>query len=155
MKALEIVQKSNCVGPYLQAKIDALPPSVTPVDHLATLINLISSEIKSLKREEQETASERKQLEALIGMAEKSLQEEMLSEGLVELGGSLIKYVVKLNPHRLIIEDESLIPKEYRREIVTTEIAKDIIKDELKLGTVIPGCKLVQDQSLQQKANKG
>lgn len=152
MKALQII-KSGSLNSSLKEKVESMLPAQSPVDHLANLINLINGEAKRLKTQESLLAAERKNLEALVVMAEKAVFEEMQGDGLVELGGNLIKYVIKLNPHKLIIEDESLIPDIYKKQVTTVEIRKDAIKDEMKMGAEIPGCRLVQDQSLQLKTN--
>lgn len=152
MKAIKILE-AGAHGREIQSKIESMLPSQNPVDHLANIINLINSEIKQLKAKEALLAQERKHLEFLVGMAEKNVFDEMKNDGLVELGGSLIKYIIKLNPPKLVIENESLIPQDYKQQVVTTEIRKDAIKDELKMGAEIPGCRLVQEQSLQLKTN--
>lgn len=153
MKAIKILEAGYGVRQEIQEKIESMLPAQSPVDHLANLINLINGEAKKLKAQESLLAAERKNLEALVVMAEKAVFEEMQGDGLVELGGNLIKYVIKLNPHKLIIEDESLIPDIYKKQVTTVEIRKDAIKDEMKMGAEIPGCRLVQDQSLQLKTN--
>lgn len=152
MRAIQII-KAGALNSSIKEKVESMLPAQNPVDHLANLINLINGEAKKLKAQEALLAQERKNLEALVSTAEKALFEEMKNDGIVELGGNLIKYIIKLNPHKLIIEDESLIPADYKHQIVITEIRKDAIKDELKLGAIIPGCRLVQDQSLQLKTN--
>lgn len=153
MKALEIVTSAQGIGNDLQTKIKNMLPASNPVDHLANLINMINGETKQLKAKEDLLAQERKNLEALVALAEKAVFDEMKNDGLVELGGMLVKYIIKNNPHKLVIDDENLIPAEYKKPVTTIEIRKDAIKDEMKLGMEIPGCRLVQEQSLQLKAN--
>jgi len=153
MKALDIVKSAVGLPQDLKEKIKTMLPASSPVDHLANLINLIQGEAKALKAKETALANERKTLDALVALAENSIMQEMSEEGMVEITGSLIKYVYKLNPHSLVIEDESLIPDEYRRSIIVSEIRKDAIKDEMKMGREIPGCKLIQNKSVQLKSN--
>lgn len=153
MKALEIVKSAQGLPATLQSKISNMLPSQSPVDHLANLINLIEAEVKAFKSQEAHLASERKTLEALVAMANDSILQEMTDEGLTEVAGGLVKYVFRLNPASLVIEDETMIPAEYKRSIIVNEIRKDAIKDEMKMGREIPGCKLVQKTSIQLKAN--
>lgn len=155
MKALEIVKTAGVLTPGLKAKIDSMLPSNSPVDHLANLINTVNAEAKALKAQEAALAGQRKSLELLVQMAESSVMEQMHEEGLSELPGQLVIYKFKLNPHKLVIDDESLIPDLYKREVKSIEIRKDAIKDELKMGSEIPGCRITQDVSLQLTTNKG
>lgn len=154
MKALELVKHAQVLPENLKSKIDNMLPSASPVDHLANIINTIQAEAKAIKMQELNLAGQRKSLELLIEMAERSVMSEMADEGLCEIEGQLVKYAIKLNPHKLIIEDEKLIPDEYKKTVTTIELRKDAIKDELKLGAEIAGCKLVQDSSLQLKTVK-
>lgn len=153
MKALQIVKGAQVLPPELKLKIDSMLPSSNPVDHLANVLNTISSHAKLLKTHENLISMQRKSLELLIQTAENTILQEMNEEGLTEIGGNLVKYSLKLNPHKLIIEDESLIPELYKDKITTLEIRKDKIKDEMKMGAEIPGCKLIQDVSVQLKTN--
>jgi hypothetical protein len=154
MKALEIFNTPTLPESIL-AKANNIPASYSQkIDHVATLMNMINAEAKKLKQQETVIATQRKSLEALVSQAEDSLKEEMSLEGLCEIQGELIKYTLSASNPRLVIEDEKLIPQEYKRDLVVTEIRKDAIKDELKMGTVIPGCKLEQGTTLKQMANK-
>jgi hypothetical protein len=58
---------------------------------------------------------------------------------------------MRANPPRLIIEDETAIPKDYLREKVLIEPDKNSIKAALSLGEEIAGVKLVQTMSLLRK----
>lgn len=124
------------------------------VDYVANIIKQINDAVKKIKLEEVNLVSKRRTLEALSAEAETMIREEMSSEGMCEMQGVYIKYTLSPSPHRLVIEDEKLIPNEYKRDIVTTEIRKDAIKDELKLGTIIPGARLEQGTTLKLTANK-
>lgn len=154
MKTVEIFQAS-ILPAHLMEKINNVPSNAAAkIDHVASIINAINSEAKKLKHMEMELAAQRRSLEFVVEQAESSLKEEMSSEGMVELHGEMIKYSVSPSPHKLIIEDESQIPAEYKIEVLTTQIRKDVIKDELKLGTIIPGAKLEQGVTLKLSANK-
>jgi hypothetical protein len=155
MKALEIF-KSNAMPEHLIAIAKLAPESAAgKIDHIAHMINLINSEAKKIKQEEAGLKAKRTHLEMLVECAESSLKEEMTAEGICDLHGEMIKYSVAPSPHKLIIDDPELIPKEYKVEVVTVELRKDAIKDELKIGTVIPGAHLEQGTTLKLSANKG
>lgn len=154
MRALEIF-KSPAIPKHILDKASNVPDEAAKkIDHIFNTINLINREAKEIKSQEADLAAKRKMLELLVNQAEDLIKEEMFAEGLCEINGEMIKYTLSASPHRLIIDDESLIPKEYKREIVITEIRKDAIKDELKIGAIIPGAHLEQNKTLKCSTNK-
>lgn len=54
---------------------------------------------------------------------------------------------LKKNPQKCVIPDESIIPDEYKKTVVTVEVCR--VKDALKTGKAVPGASLVQDTTLQ------
>lgn len=60
---------------------------------------------------------------------------------------------IKLNPHKLIIDDASKIPNEYFIQPETPPPVPDnaLIKDKLKAGEVVEGCHLEQGQRVEIK----
>lgn len=154
MKALDLF-KSKALPENILAKANSVPDNYAQkVDHVASLINMISAEAKKLKAQEAVIASSRKHLELLVEQAEESLKEEMSLDGLCEISGDMIKFTLSNSNPKMIIEDEKLIPEIFKRDIIVTEIRKDAIKDELKLGAVVPGCKLEQGLTLKLSARK-
>jgi len=113
-------------------------------------------------------AEKRKELEASplyaeIEMLKKQLQEEekqdseirenmkqkMLSAGMKKfeaLDGS----VAQLNktPASLVIEDESEIPEEYKKEKTTISVDKKQLKEDIKEGLILDGVCLKEDYNL-------
>ena len=56
---------------------------------------------------------------------------------------------IKKNPHKLIIDDESLIPASYQEIIPQTyKVNSAAVKDDLKNGVDVPGAKLEQGTRL-------
>jgi hypothetical protein len=60
---------------------------------------------------------------------------------------------IKLNPPSVLIEDEAAIPSEYLTVPVMPLPAPDktLIKDAIKAGKEVPGCKLVQAERVEIK----
>lgn len=58
--------------------------------------------------------------------------------------------IVQLNkkPWALIIEDESLVPSEYKKEKVTISIDKKQLKEDVKEGVIIDGVSIKEDFTL-------
>lgn len=60
---------------------------------------------------------------------------------------------IKLNPPSVMIEDDSLIPSEYMTVPVAPPPAPDktLIKEAIKAGKEVPGCKLTQGERVEIK----
>ncbi|MGZ3770043.1 MAG: siphovirus Gp157 family protein [Bdellovibrio sp.] len=72
--------------------------------------------------------------------------------GVSEIKGNDMRFKMAPTQGMLIIEDESMVPVEFKHEIVTTEIDKKALKDALLKGE-LPGAKLVPGFSLRSYAN--
>ena len=69
--------------------------------------------------------------------------------GLKEVKNEIVTLKIKNNPPSVIIEDESLVPDEYKRIIPEKkEIDKNKIKDSWKLGIGVKGTRVENKQSL-------
>lgn len=55
------------------------------------------------------------------------------------------------NPPKLIINDDELIPKRYKKEVITTTTNKNWIKSDISSGEEVPGAELKQSTRLQIK----
>lgn len=122
--------------------------SLRSVDDAYISIRHIENAIDSLKKEEEERRTRRKSLEARVDEAKAFIKRYMLQEGLAELEGNVVKYTLAKSQPKLIVEDEKAIPEDYKLQTVITEIRKDAIKDQLKMGDQIPGCRLEDSFSL-------
>lgn len=122
--------------------------SLRSVDDAYISIRHVENAIESLKKEEDERRARRKALEARVEDAKAFIKRYMLQEGLAELEGNVVKYSLAKSQPKLVIEDEKVIPEDYKLQTVITEIRKDAIKDQLKMGDQIPGCRLEDSFSL-------
>ena len=92
-----------------------------------------------------------------LGMAQDALKERlkfaMKELGVTELMGNDIRFKLSASKPRLVIEDEKLVPKEYKQETVMIEVKKDLLTEDLKIGSV-PGARLEESVSLRKYVNK-
>ena len=56
---------------------------------------------------------------------------------------------IRKNPHRVCIASESLIPEDFKEEVMTIKVDKNGIRDALKAGKPVPGATLEQTQRLE------
>ena len=72
-----------------------------------------------------------------------------------EVGGEIntdeYSFKIKKSPHKVLVEYENLIPSEYTKIVESSSLDKKKILVELKKGTQIPGCKLVQGDRVEIK----
>jgi hypothetical protein len=139
-KRREAALESQRQGEY-KASID---DRAAVLDSLDRDVFGIDEEMRLLRERKQRKLSE-------IETLENTLLEEMHSLKAQKLVGNERTLLMRANPPRLIIEDETAIPKDYLREKVLIEPDKNSIKAALSLGEEIAGVKLVQTMSLLRK----
>jgi len=118
--------------------------------------NNIGKVINSLKAEQLVYENEIKRLQAKLKTSKTKetnlkdyLSNNLQSMGIGKLECELFKYSFRKSTS-LEIDDNTLIPAEYKESIVTEKIDKAAIKKKFKTETV-PGCHLVEKQNMQMK----
>lgn len=121
----------------------------TKADGYARIIRQFNADAEAAKAEaarlseRSKTFSERgKQLTA-------RLFDAMKSTGNVKFKTQLFSFGIRNNPPALQVFDESLIPDSYTHIEHHRVIDKALIKDLLKSGGIVAGCRLTQGESLQ------
>lgn len=102
------------------------------------------------KSEEKRIAEKRKYAENKQKRLKEYLQNCMEAAGFMEMEIGTKKAVIQKNPPKVIIDDEDLIPQEFKVIEQVTKIRKDEIKAALKSGEV-PGAHTEQGFSLRIK----
>ena len=114
-------------------------------------------DIAQLERELYETEfrkaiQEKKQalqiLEDLENEKKTNLVNSMLQNGLKSVEFVNQKFTLKKTPWSLKINDEEMIPQEFKKEKVEIVIDKKAIKDKISNGEEIAGCEIVYSHSL-------
>lgn len=148
MKALEVLQNNFLPDKILIFSKNIPESQQEKVDHMALIINMIDGEISDLKKKENELKAKIKNYELIIESAKSQLKEEMFTEGLCEIQGKLIKFCIQNSNPKLIIENENDLPEKYKFDVITTNIDKEKLKNDLKSGLEIIGAKLEVGQTL-------
>lgn len=114
-------------------------------------------DIAQLERELYETEfrkaiQEKKQalqiLEDLENEKKTNIVNSMLQNGLKSVEFVNQKFTLKKTPWSLKINDEEMIPQEFKKEKVEIVIDKKAIKDKISNGEEIAGCEIVYSHSL-------
>lgn len=139
----EIEQMLTVKEVNLPAKVDSYEAMLGRLEVIEGLYKerakLFSSAAKSLANA-QDTLKER-------------LKFAMKELGVTELMGHDIRFKLSASKPKLVIEDEKLIPKEYKVQVISEEIEKDRLTEDLKIGSV-SGAKLEETFSLRKYVNK-
>lgn len=125
------------------------------VDHLATCFHTVERAIERLKASEREIVRNRKMLEYALEEAQNNFKSKVSSMPESQLKGNLIKFSVSQSAPKLIVTNLKEIPEEYFNQVVTKELDKSRLKEQLLLGDTVPGADIERGLTLKTLANKG
>ena len=143
------------------AEIDDLQPEV--VDDMLSLMEgdfkekaisvagffqNIDSDIIAMKDAEKRIAARRKSAENKVLHMKTYLLENMLRTGITKIECPEFKISTRKNQAKLVVNDESKIPDEFKQDVTHTEIANTRLKEALKNGANIEGAELTFGTSL-------
>lgn len=131
--------------------------SLISVDNVYQLTKSFEEQVEVLKAEEKKISQDRKKLELYLENAKQFIKKYMVENGLAELEGRTMVYKLSNGNPKMLIKDAALIPEEYWQTTTTTtrETKNDAIKDQLKMGDVIPGCELEETFTLKTVVKNG
>ena len=116
----------------------------------AIVIKELESEMLKLKTEEIRLSGKRKAIENNIAVIKDRLYNAMKLTGKEKFKTALFNFNIQKNPVKLVIDDESLIPKKYYvKQEPKLDAAK--LKEDLKAGAVRKYAHLEQGESLRIK----
>ena len=119
------------------------------IDRFAAFIREESAHAKFMREESQRLASKARNAENRINYLKYKYLSIMQEHGLEKIKGQAYSLSIKHTP-TAVIEDESNLDDLYCRIVpAKREPDKKVILEALKGGVEIPGCKLVQSDSLQ------
>lgn len=110
--------------------------------NISSDIDGYDAEIERLKKHKSAAVNRYTRIRAYFDLACRQIMQDGDSR---KVGTFTIR--LKKNPPKCVIPDESIIPDEYKKTVVTVELNR--VKDALKAGEDIPGASLVQDTTLQ------
>lgn len=148
MKALEVLENEILPLDILAFSWEVPTEPKAKIDHIAHIIAKIEEKIGSMQQLEDNIKSDKLKLELIVKAAKDSLKDEMTNEGLCEISGNLIKYVVYNSNPSLVIIDESLIPDKYKTSTVTNKVDKNKIKEDLKKGIIVAGVSIETEKNI-------
>ena len=122
----------------------------TKIENAAMMVKNLSAEAAAIKAEEEKLAKRRKAIE---NKAEDVKQ--FLIRALTREDGTSEKFrtartavTVKMNPAKVVISDEKLLPEVFFREIIDRKPDRAQIKEVLSRGIEVPGAALERVRSV-------
>lgn len=124
----------------------------TKADNISALITIAEGQAAQCKAEEERIAALRKSREAKAQWLKSYLLKSMQAVDRTEIDCGLRKIRIAKNPPALVVDDESVIPARFFTVIPQSlKIDNAAIKDALKKGEEVSGCRLESGVSLRLK----
>ena len=115
----------------------------------AAVIKNLELESESIDKAILSMQERKGKVEKKIDYLKKYLKENMERCNLKEVKSPYFDIKLLTNPPSVLINDEKLVPPQYYREIITKKLDKNLISQELKNNTFIPGTLLEQRTRLE------
>lgn len=116
--------------------------------NVAKFLQNLDATAKSIKEAEQQMARRRKAMENRARWIKDYLKSNMEAAGITKIESPWFNLGIQKNPESVAISDETVIPEDYKTEVITVKIDKTAIKQALKDGAEIPGATLRQGTRL-------
>ena len=134
------------------AKLDELTEKIEDKGvAVASFIKNLDAERKAVEDAKKAMAEREKSLERRAEWLTNYLQTNMERCGINEIKSPYFIVKIKKCPLSVDIQDEKLLPNDYKKVKEITTIDKLKIKDELLCGVIIPGARLKQNNRLEIK----
>ena len=118
---------------------------------VAKFLNHIKVQQEIVKLEVDRLQKKMKQLGSTFDNLHDLLLWQMQGFGKTEIKDPILSIKVRDNPPSVIIEDESIIPNDYKTEKTTITVNKTRIKAAFKAGEQVDGANIVNSQRLEFK----
>lgn len=114
-------------------------------ENIIALVKNYEATVNAMKEEEKRLAGNRKAIENKVGRLKEYTRDCLERTGKKKVETKLGNISLRKKSVSVVIEDESLVPQLYKtvKEVVTVD--KNTIKDFLKKGMDIEGCKLSEE----------
>lgn len=120
--------------------------------NVAAVFRNLESDAKQIKEAEQQLAERRKAIEKRAESLRNYLKTNMEIAGISKIECPWFVVSIAQNPEAVTVEDESLIPRDYFKEIPATyQLDKALVKQAIKDGFDVPGARLSRGTSLRIK----
>ena len=119
------------------------------IDSFAQFIKIQSDRVDALKKESKRLSEKAKTAENKIASLKNWYTGQMINHGLKKISGELYTLSLRKSESVSVPDDITQLDDIYLRRKETVEADKQVIRESLKDGLPVPGCRLVESFSLQ------
>lgn len=144
------------ITPEIEALLAVVESELpTKVDSYHFAMDRFEATADLFKERAKKMSEAAKAFDALSAKLYENIKLAMLRLNSTEISGYNYRFKLQATNPAVIVEDKTLIPKEYRviEQIETIDLKQ--IAEDLKLGVVVPGTSLKQGHSVRCYVNKG
>jgi len=116
--------------------------------NVAAYIKNLEAESLAIKSAQENLAQRQKRVSAKMSQLKHYLYDNLKRCGINKVHHPLLNITLVKNPPKLHIKDTTLIPTDYAHVEQTIVIEEYKIKQALKNGYKVPGCELIQSESI-------
>lgn len=118
-------------------------------ENITKIIKSLEKEVEVFKITEQEMRKKRQARERRIDWLKEYLEQNMVDQGEKKLKTDLFSVWIQKNPKSLQIEDEEVVPEEFKEEETRVKIdRRGLLKHLEETGEVIDGIEITQTESI-------
>lgn len=151
-----LLETGGELTPEIERRLDvnaqALP---SKVDSYHYVMEDLEAQASLWKRRKDAAAAIQKRFETTIDLLKERIKVAMKELGAKEIAGELHKFQLRNSTARMVIDDESAIPAQFKMVVQTTAIDRDRLKTVLTEGFDVPGARLEESQALYVLDNAG
>lgn len=149
-----LLSQNGEVSPEIEKWIFEVETNLSKkADHYKFAMDRFNSTADLLKERAAEFTKAAKAIEGVSERLKGRIKEVMLFTGRLELHGRNYKFKIAPMQPKLVIH-EQLLPIQYKRQVTSLEVDKELIKEAIKVGHEIKGVKIEPVHALRITVNK-
>jgi hypothetical protein len=148
---LEIEQNDGELSPELLERLEISTAQMQGKGiAYAKKIMFYDAYAETAKKEIERITAQKKQAEKISAFLKKTISDAMIRFGIDKIESDFVKLSFRKSSP-LEIDNEDLVPAEFKKEKIEISVDKTAITNFIKSGGVVDGCRLVEKQNLQIK----
>jgi len=156
LQALQILTSDDDLPPeVVRDTLDALEGNLTTkATNVAAYVGMLEAQGDAISAEIIRLKMMQQRVEAHAIKLRDYLRDNMIRIGITKIEATqapFFRLAIKRNPPRVVVDYEDMIPTEFLRTKIITEVAKDGIKTAILAGRDVPGAHLEQTERLEIK----
>ena len=139
----ELIDAGGEISPEIETRLVYFEQSLaTKTDSIAYVMDRLEGEAEYWKTKAAEMQKLSKSFANAHERIKDGVKHAMRTMGATEIKGDEQTFTLSDSRKKLVINEPSKVPGWYMREVVSREIVKGDIEDDLKKGLLVPGCTL-------------